>query len=172
MTEEASGDGCMPGSAALAVPLAIARTFDMLRNLCSSTDRRGPASLPLRGAALPHQLMHSSPARAAGRYHLYVSLACPWASRCVAGLYLKGLEESIGLSVTHPTWQRTRPDSPDDTHAGWTFASPGDTPFTPVSGHGSVDCAGCVPDPHYHAKNVRQLYELAEDTFGKMLRGW
>uniref|UniRef100_A0A1D2AFA8 GST C-terminal domain-containing protein n=1 Tax=Auxenochlorella protothecoides TaxID=3075 RepID=A0A1D2AFA8_AUXPR len=103
----------------------------------------------------------------AGRYHLYVSLACPWASRCVAGLYLKGLEESIGLSVTHPTWQRTRPDSPDDTHAGWTFASPGDAPFTPVSGHGSVDCAGCVPDPHYHAKNVRQLYELAEDTFGK-----
>ncbi|MDP4360505.1 glutathione S-transferase family protein, partial [Escherichia coli] len=36
-----------------------------------------------------------------GRYHLYVSLACPWASRVLIIRKLKGLESSIGLSVTH-----------------------------------------------------------------------
>ena len=32
----------------------------------------------------------------AGRYHLYVSLACPWASRTVIAQKLKGLEDIIG----------------------------------------------------------------------------
>jgi hypothetical protein len=35
----------------------------------------------------------------AGRYHLYVSYACPWASRCYAFLLMKGLEDAIGLTV-------------------------------------------------------------------------
>src|SRR5437870_11692707 len=35
----------------------------------------------------------------AGRYHLYVSLACPWASRTGIFRTLKGLEEVIGLTV-------------------------------------------------------------------------
>jgi len=38
----------------------------------------------------------------AGRYHLYVSLACPWAHRALIFRKLKGLEEMIGLSVVHP----------------------------------------------------------------------
>ena len=38
----------------------------------------------------------------AGRYHLYVSYACPWAHRTVIGRRLKGLEEVIGLSVVDP----------------------------------------------------------------------
>jgi glutathionyl-hydroquinone reductase len=38
----------------------------------------------------------------AGRYHLYVSLACPWASRTVILRKLKGLEEAIGLTVVDP----------------------------------------------------------------------
>ena len=37
----------------------------------------------------------------AGRYHLYVSLACPWASRTLIFRSLKGLEQMVGLSVTH-----------------------------------------------------------------------
>ncbi|MCH7807128.1 MAG: glutathione S-transferase family protein, partial [Proteobacteria bacterium] len=37
-----------------------------------------------------------------GRYHLYVSLACPWAHRTVIFRKLKGLENLIGLSVVHP----------------------------------------------------------------------
>ena len=38
----------------------------------------------------------------AGRYHLYVSWACPWAHRTVIGRRLKGLEDAIGLSVADP----------------------------------------------------------------------
>src|SRR4051812_17839983 len=38
----------------------------------------------------------------AGRYHLYVSLACPWASRTVIVRKLKRLEPVIGMTVIDP----------------------------------------------------------------------
>ena len=38
----------------------------------------------------------------AGRYHLYVSLACPWASRTVIFRKLKGLEEANWIDNRHP----------------------------------------------------------------------
>jgi putative glutathione S-transferase len=41
-------------------------------------------------------------AAAPGRYHLYVSLACPWAHRTLIFRALKGLEETISVSVVHP----------------------------------------------------------------------
>ncbi|SIO32804.1 glutathione S-transferase family protein [Vannielia litorea] len=37
-----------------------------------------------------------------GRYHLYVSLACPWAHRTLIFRALKGLEEHVSISVVHP----------------------------------------------------------------------
>ncbi len=37
----------------------------------------------------------------AGRYHLYVSLACPWAHRTLIFRKLKGLEDAIGVSIVH-----------------------------------------------------------------------
>ncbi|MGF1551079.1 MAG: glutathione S-transferase family protein [Paracoccaceae bacterium] len=37
-----------------------------------------------------------------GRYHLYVSLACPWAHRALIMRRLKGLEDHIGVDVVHP----------------------------------------------------------------------
>ena len=37
-----------------------------------------------------------------GRYHLYVSLACPWAHRTLIIRLLKGLSEHVGVSVVHP----------------------------------------------------------------------
>ena len=46
-----------------------------------------------------------------GRYHLYVSLACPWAHRTLIFRHLKGLEEHISVSVV----------SPDMLSEGWTF---------------------------------------------------
>ncbi len=46
-----------------------------------------------------------------GRYHLYVSLACPWAHRTLIFRKLKELEDHIGVSVVHP----------DMLSDGWTF---------------------------------------------------
>jgi len=57
----------------------------------------------------------------AGRYHLYVSLACPWAHRTLIFRKLKQLEDIISVSVVHPHM------GPE----GWKFAEyPGSTPDT------------------------------------------
>jgi glutathionyl-hydroquinone reductase len=56
----------------------------------------------------------------AGRYHLYVSLACPWASRTVIFRKLKGLEDAIGMTVLDPIRD----------NKGWAFRdSSGKTPL-------------------------------------------
>ena len=57
-----------------------------------------------------------------GRYHLYVSLACPWAHRTVIFRKLKKLEDLIGMSVVEPVmgdygWQ-FGPEADDDTVNG------------------------------------------------------
>eukprot|EP00602_Paraphysomonas_sp_CaronLab_P005048 CAMPEP_0185030586 /NCGR_PEP_ID=MMETSP1103-20130426/17563_1 /TAXON_ID=36769 /ORGANISM="Paraphysomonas bandaiensis, Strain Caron Lab Isolate" /LENGTH=352 /DNA_ID=CAMNT_0027565777 /DNA_START=27 /DNA_END=1085 /DNA_ORIENTATION=- len=103
----------------------------------------------------------------ANRYHLYISYACPWANGTLCMLRLKGLEKFIGVSITHYSWQRTRPDDPNDTHAGWVFRSPTDAPIVPMSGQGSMPCDGCIPDPLNNAASIRDLYDLSNDTNGK-----
>ncbi len=52
----------------------------------------------------------------ADRYHLYVSLACPWASRTLIARKLLGLEKVIGVTVVDPVrdergWAFRDPDS-------------------------------------------------------------
>jgi len=107
----------------------------------------------------------------AGRYHLYVSLACPWANGTLTALRYKGLEDIISVSVAHPVWRRTCVDetkSEDDTHVGWHFKSPGDAPVTNELGHGSYECDdACIPDTVNNCQTVRQLYEMANDDTGK-----
>ncbi len=72
----------------------------------------------------------------AGRYHLYVSLACPWAHRTLIFRKLKGLEKIVGLSVTH--WLMAED--------GWTFAPD----------------EGVIPDPLYGARFLHELYTRAD----------
>jgi putative glutathione S-transferase len=60
-------------------------------------------------------------AAAADRYHLYVSLACPWAHRTLVFRTLKGLEDLVGVTVVDP----------DMLDQGWSF---GTTP-EPLNGH-------------------------------------
>lgn len=103
----------------------------------------------------------------AGRYHLYISLACPWAARCAAVRNLKGLQDVISMTSVHPTWQRTKPDNPNDQHTGWVFRAVNDPPVVPVSGFGAISCEGCAVDPINGVKTVRELYELVGDTIGK-----
>src|ERR1700694_2565634 len=50
---------------------------------------------------VPREGSSESPA-ATGRYHLYISLACPWASRTLIALKLKRLEKTIGVTVLDP----------------------------------------------------------------------
>mmetsp|Transcript_37768 Transcript_37768/g.27474 ORF Transcript_37768/g.27474 Transcript_37768/m.27474 type:complete len:247 (-) Transcript_37768:327-1067(-) len=91
-----------------------------------------------------------------GRYHLYISYACPWANRCEAVRVMKGLEDCIDLTVVHPVWQRTKPD--EDQHAGWFFGEAG-VKGTNQLGHGSFSYDDIRPDPNMGCKNVRELYE-------------
>src|SRR5713226_7200945 len=49
-----------------------------------------------------------------GRYHLYVSLACPWASRTVIFRKLKRLEDAIGMTIVDPIRDEK----------GWAFRDP------------------------------------------------
>ncbi len=73
----------------------------------------------------------------AGRYHLYVSLACPWAHRTLIFRALKGLEGLIDVSVVHP-------DMLDD---GWTFAE---------------DFDGATGDRLHGARFMREVYLRAD----------
>ena len=71
----------------------------------------------------------------ADRYHLYVSLACPWAHRTLIYRSLKGLEDMIPISVVH--WYMA--------DNGWEFQS--------------VD--GVIPDPLHGAEYMHQIYTAA-----------
>lgn len=92
----------------------------------------------------------------AGRYHLYISLACPWASRCYAFLNLKGLQHAISLSVTKAIMASTKPEVDD--HHGWIFPTSND------------EEPGATIDPLNHARTVRELYDISNPS-GKPYSG-
>lgn len=76
---------------------------------------------------------------AKGRYHLYVSYACPWAHRTLIVRALKGLEEMIGVSVVDPVMLEQ----------GWTFETE----------------RGGTGDPLHGADFLWQLYARARDGY-------
>lgn len=69
----------------------------------------------------------------------------------------KGLEDCIGYSIVHPTWQRSRPDKPDDLHHGWMFCKPGDAPLS--NGLGSL--ANLVGKEQKNSTVYTNLYTVA-----------
>ena len=87
---------------------------------------------------------------AAGRYHLYVSLACPWASRTVIFRKLKGLEEAISMTIVDPIRDQN----------GWAFRDPSGkiplgAPFEstdPISGFQFLSEAYKTTDPNYNER--------------------
>jgi len=103
----------------------------------------------------------------ANRYHLYVAYACPWAHRTVIVRNLKGLEDVIGVTYVHPTWQFTK--SGVDKHRGWVFGSPDGKPLSNTGGQGSFPVNWGEEDPNEDAKSIRDLYDKANDTTGKYI---
>ncbi|HFI0302096.1 TPA: glutathione S-transferase family protein [Streptococcus suis] len=74
-----------------------------------------------------------------GRYHLYISLACPWASRTLIMRKLKGLEDHISLSIVHPLMLEN----------GWTFA----------------DGPGVIKDFLFNSDYLYQVYLKADPNY-------
>jgi putative glutathione S-transferase len=74
-----------------------------------------------------------------GRYHLYISLACPWAHRTLIFRTLKGLEEIIPISIVH--WFMGE--------YGWTFSAG----------------EGVIPDPLFNAQYLYQIYTHADPNY-------
>ncbi|MBC8077411.1 MAG: glutathione S-transferase family protein [Chloroflexales bacterium] len=76
---------------------------------------------------------------AAGRYHLYVSLACPWAHRAVIVRRLLGLEDTISLSVVDPIRDER----------GWAFRDGPGYSHDPINGFQFLSEAYLRTDPTY-----------------------
>ena len=74
-----------------------------------------------------------------GRYHLYISHACPWAHRTMVFRALKGLEDHISVSAVHP----------DMLSDGWTF---------------ETDSDGATGDTLYGLPFARDVYLKADPT--------
>jgi len=91
----------------------------------------------------------------AGRYHLYISAACPWAHRTAIFRTLKRLEDAIGVSVTH--WHT-------GAH-GWTFEpGPGVVPDS-VNGAGYLYEIYQKADPRYSGRvTVPVLWDRQRNT--------
>ena len=75
----------------------------------------------------------------ADRYHLYVSLACPWASRTLMIRTLKGLEDMISISVVHPLMLEQ----------GWTFE----------------EGEGVIGDPIFQARYLHEVYTAVKPDY-------
>ena len=73
------------------------------------------------------------------RYHLYVSLACPWAHRAIIYRKLKGLEDMISMSVVNALMLEQ----------GWTFK----------------EGAGVIADPILNATHLYEIYTAAQADY-------
>ncbi len=112
---------------------------------------------------------------AAHRYHLYVSLACPWASRTIIFRKLKGLEEAIGMTIVDPIRDER----------GWAFRDPSGkvppgTPFEstdPVNGFQFLSEAYKATNPYFDErvtvpvlwdKKTKRIVNNCEDDICRM----
>jgi glutathionyl-hydroquinone reductase len=76
---------------------------------------------------------------AAGRYHLYVALGCPWAHRTLIMRELKGLNEVISISIVDPMMS----------DKGWMFS----------------EVPGAIPDFINHARYLQEIYLKVDPRF-------
>ncbi|MGV3773261.1 MAG: glutathione S-transferase family protein [Verrucomicrobiales bacterium] len=77
-----------------------------------------------------------------GRYHLYISLACPWASRALIARNLLGLTEAIGVTVVDPIRDEK----------GWAFRDGPGYSSDSINGFKYLSEAYKATDPDFHGR--------------------
>jgi putative glutathione S-transferase len=105
-----------------------------------------------------------------GRYHLYVSLACPWASRTLIVRHLQGLEEIVGVTVVDPVRDER----------GWAFRDGPGYSRDPVNGFSFLKEAYEATDPAWDGRvtvpvlwdtETRRIVNNSEDDICRMFDG-
>jgi glutathionyl-hydroquinone reductase len=103
----------------------------------------------------------------AGRYHLYISLACPWASRTLIVRKLKGLQNAIGVTVVDPVRDEQ----------GWAFRDGPGFSHDPVNGFEFLSEAYYATDPNFDGrvtvpvlwdKETHRIVNNSEDDICRM----
>jgi putative glutathione S-transferase len=103
-----------------------------------------------------------------GRYHLYVSLACPWASRTVIVRQLKGLDTILPMTIVDPVRDER----------GWRFTA--DAP-DPINGYAFLREAYVASDPTFDERvtvpvlydtETRRIVNNESAEIVRMLNGW
>ena len=104
---------------------------------------------------------------AAGRYHLYISLACPWASRTLILRNLKGLQDAVGVTVVDPVRDER----------GWAFREGPGYSRDPINGFEFLSEAYAATDPSFDErvtvpvlwdKQTRRIVNNSEDDICRM----
>ena len=91
----------------------------------------------------------------AGRYHLYVALICPWASRTLIARTLKGLEQLVSVSVV----------APELTDQGWRFGGYPGADLDSLNGASYMHEIYTRADPHYTGRaTVPVLWDKQRQT--------
>lgn len=91
----------------------------------------------------------------AGRYHLYVALICPWASRTLIARVLKGLEQLVSVSVV----------APELTDQGWRFGGYPGADLDSLNGASYMHEIYTRADPHYTGRaTVPVLWDKQRQT--------
>lgn len=102
-----------------------------------------------------------------GRYHLYISLACPWASRTAIVRMWRGLEETIGMTVVDPVRDER----------GWAFRDGPGHSHDPVNGFRFLSEAYRATDPDFDGrvtvpvlwdKQTHRIINNSEDDLCRM----
>lgn len=102
-----------------------------------------------------------------GRYHLYVSLACPWASRAVIALLLRRLDAVVGVTVVDPVRDER----------GWAFRDGPGHSRDPINGFEFLSQAYAASQPGYRGrwtvpvlwdKETKRIVNNSEDDICRM----
>ena len=91
----------------------------------------------------------------AGRYHLYISQACPWAHRTLIFRALKKLESAVSVSITEPLYGKT----------GWEFGTARSGTSDTVNGKTTLAEIYLLSNPHYTGRvSVPVLWDKTRRT--------